>query len=72
MGSNYIYNYDFHYGHCTYEDIAEDWGLWCYNLAPDGCSECSWTVEHLMDEDAFYQASIDQKVKLLVQELGPE
>jgi hypothetical protein len=68
--SNYIYNYDFHYGHCTYEDIAEDWGLWRHNLAPDG--ECSWTVEHLMDKDAFYQASIEEKVKLLVQEWGPE
>ena len=54
----------------TYADIADDWGLWRHNLAPEG--ECSWTVGHLMDEDAFYQASIEEKVKLLVQEWGPE
>lgn len=65
-----IYNYDFYYGHCNYADIADDWGLWCHNLAPDG--EFSYRVAHLLDKDEFYKASIEEKVKLLVQEWGPE
>jgi hypothetical protein len=64
------WNSPFLYADATYSDIADDWGLWCHNLAPDG--ECSWTVEHLMDKDAFCQASLEEKVKLLIKEWGTE
>jgi hypothetical protein len=58
------------YADATYADIADDWGLWCMNLDPDGEG---WHSNNLvLSEEEFYEHSIEAKITILIKELGPE
>ena len=64
------WNSPFLYADVTYADIADDWGLWCMNLDPDGEG---WHSNNLvLSEEEFYEHSIEAKITILIEVLGPE